>query len=90
MRQNFSQSRSYGFRDINIFQLRKNQRWPPKIKFFSFLPTTPLYYPVGQKFGRNRSTSYGFRDINLLCFPQKFKMAAKNAENYNFLKFHTG
>ena len=31
--QKFCQNRStsYGFRDINIFCLRKNPRWPPKI-----------------------------------------------------------
>ena len=35
-----------------------------------------LYYPVGQKFARNRSISYHFEDIFNVNFPQKSKMAA--------------
>ena len=34
-----------------------------------------LYYPVGQKFARNRSISYGFRDIHTFSFSAKIKVA---------------
>ena len=43
---------------------------------------------MGQKFCRNRSISYGFWDINIFCFSQKFKMAAKSGENWNFSISH--
>ena len=43
-----------------------------------------FHYYVGQKSCRNRSISYGFWDINIFCFSQKFKMAAKSGENWNF------
>ena len=32
-----------------------------------------LYYPVGQKFARNRSISYGFRDIHTFSFSAKIQ-----------------
>ena len=35
-----------------------------KTEIFSLLHRILLYYPVGQKFTRNRSISYGFRDIH--------------------------
>ena len=46
-----------------FFVFRKNSRWPPKvakIEFFSISHRTLCYYPMGQKFCRNRSISYGF------------------------------
>ena len=58
------------------------QKWR-KLKFFplcirycwSFSPLnkTLLYYPVGQKFTRNRSISYGFRDIHTCSFSTKIQ-----------------
>ena len=51
----------------HFFIYRKNPRWPPKvakIQIFSPFHRTLLYYPVGQKFARNRSICYGFQDID--------------------------
>ena len=39
-----------------------------------------FYYPVGQKFARNRSISYSFRDIHTFSFSLKSKKAAKSCE----------
>ena len=55
---------------------------------FSILNRILCYYPMGQKFCRNRSISYGFWDINIFCFSQKFKMAAKSGENWIFSISH--
>ena len=59
-----NRSISYGLWDIKIFFVfRKNSRWPPKvakIEIFLILYRILFYYPVGQKFSRNRSISYGF------------------------------
>ena len=48
------------------------QKWQ-KLKFFSLLHRTLLYYPAGQKFARNRSISYGFRDIHTFSFSAKIQ-----------------
>ena len=55
---------------------------------FSILYRILCYYPMGQKFCRNRSISYGFWDINIFCFSQKFKMATKSGENWIFSISH--
>ena len=34
-----------------------------------------MYYPVGEKFTRNRSISYSFRDIKTFSFSTKIKVA---------------
>ena len=57
---------------------------------FSILYRILCYYPMGQKFCRNRSISYGFWNINIFCFfLQKFKMAAKSGENWIFSISHS-
>ena len=40
-----------------------------------FLPLNRifLYYPVGQKFARNRSIAYSFRDIHTFSFSAKIQ-----------------
>ena len=53
-----------------------------------------LYYPVGQKFTRNRSISYGFRDIPplhriLLYYPAGQKFARNRSTSYSFRDIHT-
>ena len=42
---------------------------------YNFFPLNRilLYYPVGQKFARNRSLSYGFRDIHTFSFSAKIQ-----------------
>ena len=65
-----NRSISYGFWDIKIFSLFAKiqdgrQKWR-KLKFFKILYRILFYYPVGQKFCRNRSISYGFWDISKL------------------------
>ena len=44
-----------------------------KIVIFFPLNRILLYYPVGQKFARNRSISYGFRDIHTFSFSAKIQ-----------------
>ena len=36
---------------LAFFVFQKKSRWPTKC--FPFLHTTPLYYPIDKKFGRN-------------------------------------
>ena len=43
---------------------------------------------MSQKFCPNRSISYGFQILTYFVFPQKFKMAAKSGENWNFSIAH--
>ena len=44
-----------------------------KIEIFPLCIGYSLYYPVGQKFARNRSISYSFRDIHTFSFSAKIQ-----------------
>ena len=46
-----------------------------------------LYYPVGQKFARNRSISYGFRDIHTFSFSAKIQDGRQKWRKLKFLRF---
>ena len=84
-----NRSISYGFWDIKIFRFSQKFKMAAKSGEnwnFSILYRILSYYPTGQKFCPNRSISYGFWDIQIFFrFSQKFKMAAKSGENWNFL-----
>ena len=51
------------------------------------LHRTLLYYPVGQKFVRNRSISYGFRDIHTFSFSAKIQDGRKKGAKIEILPF---
>ena len=55
---------------------------------FSPLHRMLLYYPVGQKFARNRSISYGFRDIHTFLFSAKIKVAITQLWTYSSENLH--
>ena len=73
------QGKKYLFRDIHNFHFplksnmaaRSDENWN-----FSPRHRILFYYPVGQKFARNRSISYHLEDIFNVYFPLKSKMAA--------------
>ena len=46
-----------------------------------------LYYPVGQKFARNRSISYGFRDIHTFSFSAKIQDGRQKWRKLKFYNF---
>ena len=46
-----------------------------------------LYYPVGQKSARNRSTSYGFRDIHTFSFSAKIQDGRQKWRKLKFFPF---
>ena len=46
-----------------------------------------LYYPVGQKFARNRSISYSFRDIHTFSFPAKIQDGHQKWQKSKFYPF---
>ena len=92
--QNFCPNRSisYGFRDINIFLFFcKNSRWPPKvakIEIFQFcieyFPTT-LWVKNSVEIALSLTVS---EILTFFVFPQKFMMAARSGENWNFSIAH--
>ena len=47
-----------------------------------------MYYPVGQKFARNRSISYGFRDINTCSFSAKIQDGRQKWRKLKFSPLH--
>ena len=44
-----------------------------------------MYYPVGQKFPRNRSVSYGFQDIHTFSFSTKIQDGRQKWRKLKFL-----
>ena len=100
--QKFARKRSisYGFRDIHTFSFSAKiqdgrQKWQ-KSKFCPFALDTVvlprgswilLYYPVGQKFTRNRSISYGFRDIHTFSFSAKIQDGRQKWRKKKFFPF---
>ena len=46
-----------------------------------------MYYPVGQKFARNRSISYGFRDIHTFLFSAKIQDGRQKWQKLKFFPF---
>ena len=55
---------------------------------FTPLHRTLLYYPVGQKFARNRYISYGFRDIHTFSFSAKIQDGHQKWQKLNFSPLH--
>ena len=47
-----------------------------------------MYYPVGQKFARNRSVSYGFRDIQTFSFSTKIQDGCQKWRKMKFSPRH--
>ena len=43
-----------------------------------------MYYPVGQKFARNRSISYGFRNIHTFSFSAKIQDGRQKRRKFKF------
>ena len=54
---------------------------------FSPLHRILLYYPVGQKFARNRSISYGFRDIHTFSFSDKIQDGRQKLRKLKFFPY---
>ena len=54
---------------------------------FSPLHKTLLYYPVGQKFPRNRSISYGFRDIHTFSFSAKIQDGRQKWQKWKVFRY---
>ena len=54
---------------------------------FSLFHRTLLYYPVGQKFARNRSISYAFRDIHTFSFSAKIQDGRQKWRKLKFSPF---
>ena len=51
---------------------------------FSPFNRTPLYYPTGQKFARNRSISYGFWNIHTFSFSAKIQDGRQKWRKFKF------
>ena len=78
---------AYSFWDVKIFVFRKNSRWPPKvakIEFFQFhieYSATTLWVKNSVEIALSLTVS---EILTFFVFLQKFKMAAKSGENWNF------
>ena len=72
---------------LRFFVFRKNSRWPPKvakIEFFQFhIEYSATTLRVKNSFEIARSLTVS-EILTFFVFPQKFKMAAKSGENWNF------
>ena len=77
---------------LRFFLFRKNSRWPPKvakIEFFQFhieYSATTLRVKISVKMALSLTVSEILTFF--FVFPQKFKMAAKSGENWNFSIAH--
>ena len=74
-------------RDSHFFIFCKNPRWPPKVVKIEIFPLCIGYYPVGQKFARNRSISYGFQDIYTFSFSTKIQDGRPKWRKLKFFPF---
>ena len=81
---------------LRVFEIFTLFHFPPKSKMavksgkngkFSPLYSTLLYYPVGQKFARNRCISYGFRDIHTFSFSTKIQDGRQKWQKWKIFPF---
>ena len=81
---------------LTVFEIFTFFHFPQKSKMAAnsgenrnFTPShrTLLYYPVGQKFARNRSISYGFRDIHIFSFTAKIQDGHQKWRKSKFYPF---
>ena len=82
--------KKYLFRDIHTFSFSakiQDGRQRGENPNFTPLHRTLLYYPVGQKFTRNRSIFYGFQDIHTFSFTSKIQDGQQKWRKSKFYPF---
>ena len=75
------------FEIFTLFHFPQKSKIAAKNQNFTPLYRTLLYYPVGQKFARNRSISYGFQDIHTFSFSAKIQDGRQKWRKSKFFAF---